>query len=445
MNQDLPLPQSPEAERAVLAAVLLDPEACLPLVRGVLRAGHFFLERHRILFKTFLALEEGKSPIDLRTVQASLEDSGRLQEAGGLAYLASLDAELPDLSRVEAYATIVRERAGRRQAISLASAVVRDAFSGEVSAAELQEQLQAAGTAVGESGTRRLLSAGEALEDALDEICRRDDLQNDQQHGRRGLSTPFAELDRLTGGFRRGWQVIVAGRPGMGKTTLGLNLAEHWALYEGAPGLIFSLEMTPGELSLKMLSARSGVPQRWLADGLVQEDQWEGLVRAVDEYSQARLDLDPSPRLTLGRCEALCRAQAARGLRWVVIDYLGLMDFSGSRRHELVAEASRRLKLLARELGLTTLILSQLNRESERRKDPRPTLADLRESGAVEQDADVVLFPFRPELYTPEDPTLQGRAELILAKNRHGQTGTIQAKFQGHLSRFRPFGEEVES
>ncbi len=438
------LPSSPEAERAVLAAVLLEP-SLLAVVEAKLAVEDFDAEGHRLIYGAFLRLARAGGAIDLRTVQGELERRGELAAAGGLGYLATLDVDLPDLSRVGAYAEIVAERSRRRRVILAGERLVAGARRGALSGEELARQAaELAALAAGGEAGGRVVPVGLVALEALLEV--EEGASGESWGGRAAgaIGTPFPGLDALTGGLKPGRLVIVGGRPGQGKTTFALNLAEHAALALGVRTLLVSLEMAAEELAAKLLSARARVPGWVFELGAVSENDWRRLDAASRELAKAPLYLAEAGCLTLERLEAQCRAQALFGLRLVVVDYLQLLELPrAANRNLALGDASRRLKLLAKELGLTVVLLSQLSREPERRQDPRPRLADLRESGNIEQDADLILFPFRREVYEPEAPEAKGKAEIVVAKNRFGALGSAAVRFEGAFSRF--VAEEVEA
>ncbi|MCH9647796.1 MAG: replicative DNA helicase [Deltaproteobacteria bacterium] len=423
-------PHSPETEQAVLAGCLAEP-ALLSKVQRILCCQDFYLEKHRLIFAAMERLQGEASPIDLRTVQADLEGRGQLDRVGGVAFLATMDMELPDISRLKDYACIVKDRAVRCRILDGSDRLQALAVDCGQEPRKVADQTSSlAALAADLSPSSHLVSLGEAAADALMEI------EDGNLRPEAGLSTGFPELDLLLGGFRKGRQVILGGRPGMGKTTLALNIAVHQAIREEVAVRFYSMEMSAFELALKVISAESGIPLWILESGTMAEDQWEKLQKLVLALQSAPFEVADCSHLTIDQVEAECRSEP--GLRVVFIDYLQLMTPPRAENRNLAwTVVSSRFKQLAREMGLTTCVLSQLSRDPEKRQDQRPILADLRESGAIEQDADAVLYPFREEEYN-DDPALKGTAEIIVAKNRHGQKGSPKVAFEGDCSRFQP-------
>lgn len=431
-------PHSEDTERSVLGACLLDGEIS-QLVARELVEHDFYREAHRTIFAGICALVGIGAPVDLLTLQSWLETAGKLGEVGGVAYLASLDVLLPDIGRISWYIETLRDRSARRRVLALAAEAQRDMLSGgDLLAACGTLQAAAAGILAG-SSTSTSTSIGEAVSEVA-EI-----LENPEQLA--GLQTGFLDLDEMTGGLRAKNLVVLAGRPGMGKTSLALNImrqvVDPRSRVGGKTALLFSLEMSRSELATRLLSEVTGIPFRRLRDGVVgSQDSWNRLVRAVHEMQSWRLHIDDRSAVTVGQILAAAhRAQQRQGLDLLVIDYLHLITADG-RRHDNraleIAAMTRAFKVLAGQLEIPVILLSQLSRANEQRgSDRRPRLSDLRESGAIEQDADIVAFVHREELYQPDDPSSAGTAELILAKHRNGETGTIHLAFDGPTTTFR--------
>ncbi|MDX1502096.1 MAG: replicative DNA helicase [Thermoanaerobaculia bacterium] len=427
------LPHSDESERAVLAGVLLDPER-FPTLSARLTSEDFFSERHRLIFGAMLEIQAEDSQIDLRTLQARLEQLDSLDEVGGLAYLASLDLDLPDLSRLESYVEIVKERSVRRRLIEACGQITRDCLDGGLVAQEALGRAEQAILGLGEEAIQRgFVPIGKIFEETLA------DLEDRPASGMIGVPTGFIDLDEKTRGLNRANLIIVAGRPGMGKTSLALNIAQHVAIREGKAVGFFSLEMSQQELAMRILSAESDVPFGPLRTGHMSQKQWNKVVASVRGISKAPLFIDDSANPSLLEVASKARRlRAEHGLELVVLDYLQLMQAGGKyeNRNLEISAITRGLKQLAKELDLPVIALSQLSRQPERRgSDHRPQLADLRESGSIEQDADLVAFVYRDEVYNPETED-EGVAELILAKHRNGETGTIRLVFLGESVKF---------
>jgi replicative DNA helicase len=429
------LPHSEESERAVLAAILLDPRV-LPTVSGRLRPDDCYLERHRILYESMLELQEANTHVDMRTLQAKLEHKGALEKVGGVAYLASLDLDLPDLGRVETYVEIVKERSVRRRLIEASGEIIRDCLDGGVDADVALARAEQSVFALGEEAVKRgFVSIGEVIHETLE------DLEERPGSTLIGVPTGFIELDRMTHGLNRGNLIIIAGRPGMGKTSLALNIAQHVALREKRGAAIYSLEMSQQELALRILCSESNVPFSSLRRGHLSQAQWGRIIQTAKAAADAPLYIDDSPNPTLLEVASKARRlKAEKGIELVILDYLQLMQAGGryENRNLEIAAISRGMKQLAKELDLPVIALSQLSRAPERRgSDHRPQLADLRESGSIEQDADLVAFVYRDEIYNPDDEEVKNLAELIIAKHRNGVTGTVDLVFLGETTSFR--------
>lgn len=436
VDQPKSLPHSEESERAVLAAILLD-SSVLPSISGRLRSEDFYLDRHRILYESVLTLQEGNGAVDLRTVQARLEQQGKLDAAGGIAYLSGLDLDLPDLGRVDAYVEIIKERSVRRRLIGASQEIIRDCLDGGLEAQEALGRAEQAVLGLGEEAIQRgFVQLSSVLHETLE------DLEERPGSTLIGVPTGFIDFDRITHGLNRGNLIIIAGRPGMGKTSFALNVCQHVALREKRAAGIFSLEMSAQELGLRILCSEADVPFSRLRSGHLSQKQWGRLIQSTRQIGDAPLFIDDSPNPSLLEVASKARRlKAEHGLELVILDYLQLMQAGGryENRNLEIAAISRGMKQLAKELDLPVIALSQLSRNPERRSgnDKRPQLADLRESGSIEQDADLVAFIFREEIYKPDDPELEGLAEVIIAKHRNGETGTVELAFLGETTTFK--------
>ncbi|MEM8963840.1 MAG: replicative DNA helicase [Acidobacteriota bacterium] len=433
---DQALPHSEESERAVLAGVLLKPQV-MSTIAGRLTLEDFYLERHQRIFEAMLDLHDDNTAIDLRTLQARLEHKATFEQVGGMAYLAGLDLDLPDLGRLDSYMEIVKERSVRRRLILACGEITRDSYDGGLDAAEALANAEKTILALGEEAVQKGFSE-------LSSVYRStmaDLEERAERKGMIGLPTGFYEWDEMTQGLVAGNLIIIAGRPGMGKTSFALNVAQHVSLREDSAVGIFSLEMSENELVQRVLASETNLPFGNLRAGRLSENQWQKLYDRVRETSKAPLYIDDSPNPTLLEIASKSRRlKAEKGLSLLILDYLQLMQAGGryeSRQLEIAA-ISRGLKQLAKELDIPVIALSQLSRNPERRTgDHRPQLADLRESGSIEQDADMVCFLFREEMYTRDDPDVKGLAELIVSKHRNGETGTVDLVFIGENTTFR--------
>jgi replicative DNA helicase len=428
------LPHSEKAERAVLGALLLEP-ARLAQVRNRLEPRDWYLERHRTLFQACLDLADAGSTPDLLTLQAHLDQAGQLDAAGGPAYLAALDLDLPDLGRLDEYVEIVKERSLRRDLFAVNEQVRQAVLTTAQPVSELFANLRDTAEAnLGHSAPVRWQGAGTVLDRLLETL----DTAGPRALG--GLTTGFPAWDQLGPGLLPGGLYVIAGRPGMGKTSLALDLTRHVAVELQRPTGVFSLEMRADELGLKLGSADAGIAAHHLRTNHLSRRQWRDLAATTRRFTAAPLFLDDSPSLTLRDLEtrALWLKANHPDLALLVVDFLQLLTAGIRIEHRRleIAHITRRLKELAGKLGLVLVALSQLNRELTRRSDPRPHLGDLAESDAIGQYADQVAFVHRPEVYTPDNEGLRGLAEIIVAKHRHGATGTVTLTWTGATTSF---------
>jgi replicative DNA helicase len=432
LNPTRAVPQSDESERAALAAVLLDPRL-LPTVSGRLKPDDFYTERHRAIYAAMLELQEESTAIDLRTLQARLEHKGALDAVGGLAYLAGLDVDLPDLGRFETYVEIVKERSVRRRLIDVCRDVTRDCLDGGTDAPTALAKAEAAVMALGEEAVHRgFVPVSKILEETLEM------LEEHSGKGLIGLDTGFHDLNARIHGLTGGSLVILAGRPGMGKTTLAMNIAQYVAIQLKKTVGIFSLEMGKQELALRLLSSETEIRLSKLRSTHLSQTESLALLEAMKRIGRSPLFIDDSASPSVLEIGSKARRlKAERQLGLLVIDYLQLMNAGGrfENRNLEIAAITRSFKQLAKELDIPIILLSQLSRMPERRgADHRPQLADLRESGAIEQDADIVMFVYRDWVYDRTKD--EHEAELIIGKNRNGEVGDIPLVFFGETSRF---------
>lgn len=439
MAKQPPPPHSEECERAVLGGLLLQPEL-LAGVSARLRPEDLFLEPNRLLYQALLELREARLPIDALTLQDLLGKRGELEQVGGLSYITGLDLDLPDIGRLDTYVEIVKERSVRRRLIWLSQQVTRNCLEGGMDA-------QAAIKLVTESlrGLGQESAPPGGLQHVSGVVDRVADLIENPERARellRGIPTGFFQWDRLGPGLGPGRVIVLAGRPGMGKTSFGLDVARHIALREGRRVAVVSLEMTSEQLVLRLLCAEAEVPLQRVRTGWLSQSDLGRLTAAASKLYAAPLWVDDNPDGDFGRIAAgLRRFRAEEGdLAAVVLDYLQLMHAPRrySNRREEVTWLSRSTKTLAGELKTAAVVLSQLSRETTRRSDFRPRLEDLLESGAIEADADMVGFVHRPEYYEPLKEELKGKALLIVAKYRDGQTGDVPLLWSGPLMTFKP-------
>ncbi len=428
-------PQDQAAEQCVLGGMLLSKDAIADVVE-VIKATDFYRPAHELVYDAILDLYGRGEPADPVTVSGELTKRGQLQRIGGAPYLHTLISSVPTAANAGYYARIVHERAVLRRLVEAGTKIVQLGYAsggGEVD--DIVDRAQAEIYAVTERRTSDdYVRLGDVMESTLDEI----EAIGSRGGAMVGVPTGFADLDALTNGLHPGQLIVIAARPALGKSTLALDLARSASIKHGLASAVFSLEMSRNEITMRLLSAEARVPLHHMRSGTMSDDDWNRLARRMGEVSEAPLFIDDSPNMSMMEIRAKCRRLKQRhDLRLVVIDYLQLMS-SGKRvesRQQEVSEFSRSLKLLAKELEVPVIALSQLNRGPEQRTDKKPMLSDLRESGAIEQDADMVILLHREDAYERESPRA-GEADLIVAKHRNGPTSTVTVAFQGHYSRF---------
>ncbi len=435
-------PHSIEAEQAVLGGLLLDTNAW-DQVGDSVSADDFYRPDHRLIFDAICALAAESKPCDVVTVSEYLERRARLDDAGGLAYLGTLARDTPTAANVRAYAQIVKERALLRGLISAGTSIVSSVFNDEgLTARELVNLAEQKVFEIAERGSRRTDGA-QPVRAMLPALIDKIDEWQSNPDALRGLATGFEAFDRLTGGLRGGDLLIVAGRPSMGKTTLAINMAENVAVDPKTRGsvLIFSMEMPSEQLMTRMLSSIGGVPLHHIRSGRISDEEWMRVTSATSQLTDSRIFIDETPGLSPMDLRARARrVKREHGLDMVVVDYLQLMQVQGSKENRAteISEISRGLKALAKELNVPVIALSQLNRSVEQRENKKPVMSDLRESGAIEQDADMILFIYREEVYDKNTPR-KGQADIDLAKHRNGEPGYFTLTFQGQYTRFQNF------
>lgn len=422
---------------SVLGAMMLSKEA-INDVSEILRGSDYYKPAHETIHNVILELSGRDEPADPLTVTNELRRSGDLNRVGGAAYLHTLIASVPTAANAVYYAEIVRERAILRRLVTAGTKIVQLGYAeagGDVD--QIVDQAQAEVFAASErNAATDYVSMSEISESILDELE-----EIEAAKGKlTGVPTGFIELDKLTQGLHPGQMIIVAARPAMGKSTLALDFCRSASITHGMTSVIFSLEMTRTEIAMRMLSAESGVFLSKMREGSMEARDWQRVSQTISKISEAPLFIDDSPNMAITEIRAKCRRlKQKHNLKLVVIDYLQLMT-SGKRvesRQQEVSEFSRQLKLLAKEIDVPVIAVAQLNRGPEGRTDKKPMIADLRESGSLEQDADIIILLHRPSYYNEEDRP--GEGDIIVAKHRNGATKTIPALFQGHLSRFANF------
>jgi len=431
-------PQSVEAEQAVLGGLLLD-NSTWDSIADRLRAEDFYRRDHQQIFTGIAELSARSEPSDAVTLAEYLAAKGLADETGGLAYLAGLARDTPTAANIRAYADIVRERSLLRQLIRVSGEVAASAYESEGrTAADLVDEAERRVFEIAEQG-RRTGSGFVPLHDILGATIDRLDLLQQSQGQLTGVSTGYHDLDTMTAGLQPGDLIIVAGRPSMGKTTLALNIAENAAIGAGIPVAVFSMEMSRDQLAMRMISSLGRVDQSHLRTGNFGDEDWARINGAIAQMKTAPVYIDDSGALTPTEVRARARRlkREKGGLGLIVVDYLQLMQVPGTKENRAteISEISRSLKALAKELRVPVIALSQLNRGVEQRTDKKPVMSDLRESGAIEQDADLIVLIYREEVYEPETPR-KGIADIIIAKQRNGPTGEVHLTFLGKYTRF---------
>jgi replicative DNA helicase len=430
-------PHSIEAEEAVLGGAFLDKEAWDKVVERV-REEDFYRKDHRIIFHAINELSEEGQPYDIVTVAEWLENHQQLDEAGGMRKLAGLAENTPSASNISSYADIVRKRSILRQLISATTEINDTVFNPQGRSSEqILEHAEQTVFEIAErenQGRKSYLGIKDYLKDALERI---DELFH-KDSPITGIATGYDDLDMKTAGFQRSDLIIVAGRPSMGKTAFAINIAEHAAIKGEHSVAIFSMEMPGEQLAMRMMSSLGRIDQNKIRTGKLADEDWPRLTSAVNILQGSKMFIDDTPALTPSELRARCRRiSREHGLDLVVVDYLQLMQVAGTSENRAteISEISRSLKAMAKELSVPVIALSQLNRSLESRTDRRPVMSDLRESGAIEQDADVILFIYRDEVYNEESPD-KGVAEIIIGKQRNGPIGKVKLSFRGQYTRF---------
>ena len=434
-------PHSMESESSVLGGLLLDNNAW-ERVGDLLGDGDFYRHEHKLIYEAIGKLINASKPADVITVYEHLQGMGKAEEIGGLMYLNQLAQYVPSASNIRRYAEIVRERAILRKLVTASDDIATNAFNPQGKTVErILDEAEQKIMAIGEEGARNkqgFQSLDSLVVDLLDRVQEMADNPMDVT----GVPTGFVDLDRMTSGLQAGDMVVLAARPSMGKTSFAVNIAEHVALNEGLPVAIFSMEMGAAQLAVRIVGSIGRVNQGNLRTGKLSDDEWPRLTEAIERLRTVSLHIDETPGLSPTELRANARrlARQCGKLGLIVVDYLQLMSGSGSaassdNRATELGEISRGLKMLAKELQCPVIALSQLNRSVEQRTDKRPMMSDLRESGAIEQDADIIMFIYRDDYYNKEskEPNI---AEVIIGKQRNGPTGTVKLFFQKNQTRF---------
>ncbi len=436
-------PHSIDAEQAVLGGLMLD-ERAWERIADKLNEEDFYRKDHRLIYRALSELSEKNMPCDAVTLGEWFDSNGLAELVGGSAYILQLANATPSAANIVAYADIVREKSILRQLIDAGTQITGDGFQPEGrSTQEILEGAEQKVFRIAESGARGRKSFV-AMRTAVKEAFQILHQRYESKGSVTGLATGFSDLDELTAGLQPSDLIIVAARPSMGKTALAVNFAEHAAMKSKKAVAIFSMEMSASQLAFRLISSLGRINQQHLRTGDIQEEEWPRVTSAITMLSDAKIFIDDTPALSPAELRARARRlKREHDLGLIVIDYLQLMAVPGNKENRAteISEISRGLKALAKELNIPVIALSQLNRSLEQRTDKRPVMADLRESGAIEQDADVILFIYRDEYYNPESSD-KGLAEIIIGKQRNGPTGTIKLTFLGQYTKFENFASE---
>ncbi len=427
-------PHSVEAEQSVLGSILLDKDAMIS-VSETLIPEDFYKEAHRVIYECMLKLYNNQSEIDLITLADELRDQGYLDDIGGIAYITSLSTIVPTTSNIKYYINIVKEKSISRQLISAANDIINLGYD---SSTKVEDVLENAEKKIFDISQERTTNDFQPINQVLTETLSMLEKLYEEKSDVTGLTTGFRDLNKKINGLQRSDLLLIAARPAMGKTAFALNLVQNAALKGDASVAVFSLEMSKEQLVQRMVAAQSSVELKKIKTGTLAANDWPRITDGMAVLSGAKIHIDDTPGIKISELRSKCRKlKIEKGLDLVLIDYLQLMEGEGHNesRQQEIAKISRSLKILAKELDCPVVSLSQLSRAPEQRADHRPMLSDLRESGSIEQDADIVMFLYRDEYYNP-DTERKNIGEVIVAKNRHGETGTVELVWFGEIQKF---------
>ncbi|MCC0697393.1 replicative DNA helicase [Clostridioides sp. ES-S-0048-02] len=427
-------PHSVESEQSILGSILLDKDAIITVTETI-RPDDFYKEAHKIIYECMITLSNKGEPIDLITLTEELRKQGHLNDIGGISYITSLSTIVPTTSNVKYYADIVKEKSVLRKLIKASNEIINLGYSGATEIEDVLEQAEKRIFDISQEKTSDdFKSINLVLMDAYDMIEKLYTNKSDVT----GITTGFKDLNKKINGLQRTDLILVAARPAMGKTAFSLNLVQNAALKGDASVAVFSLEMSKEQLVQRMLSSQSSVELKKIKTGTLNDNDWPRIIDAMAVLSDAKIHIDDTPGIKISELRSKCRKlKIEKGLDLVLIDYLQLMEGEGNNesRQQEISKISRSLKVLAKELNCPVVALSQLSRAPEQRADHRPMLSDLRESGAIEQDADIVMFLYRDEYYHADSES-KNIGEIIIAKNRHGETGSVELVWLGEVQRF---------
>ena len=433
-------PNAPDAERSVLGSMLIDGNA-LEVALEQLKNEDFYLPAHETIFSAMQDIRNSGNAVDLVTLSSELDRRGLLARAGGLTYLSDLMSFVPTAANIQNYIGIVEQKSVQRALIRAGGEIVRDASD---DGRDLEQTLNDAERRIYDISMRKTEDSLVPIEQVVPVTFNEIGELMSRKGKITGVASGFTELDRQTNGFQKSDLVIIAGRPAMGKTSFAINIAQYAALHDGRTVVVFSLEMSAEQLVMRMLCTEASVESQRIKEGTIGNTDLARLMEVMDPMSKAKFYIDDTGGITVPEIRSKCRRLKARlGLDMIVIDYMQLIQASGGRKSDNrmaeISDMTRQLKLLARELDVPILLLSQLNRGPEQRQDHTPMISDLRESGSIEQDADMVILLYRPAVY---DETEDNTSQIIIAKHRHGPTGTVELAWQGEFTRFRNLQRE---
>lgn len=427
-------PHSVESEQSILGSILLDKDAIITVTETI-KPDDFYKEAHKIIYECMITLSNKGEPIDLITLTEELRKQGHLNDIGGISYITSLSTIVPTTSNVKYYADIVKEKSVLRKLIKASNEIINLGYSGATKIEDVLEQAEKSIFDISQEKTSDdFKSINLVLMDAYDMIDKLYTNKSDVT----GITTGFKDLNKKINGLQRTDLILIAARPAMGKTAFSLNLVQNAALKGDASVAVFSLEMSKEQLVQRMLSSQSSVELKKIKTGTLNDNDWPRIIDAMAVLSDAKIHIDDTPGIKISELRSKCRKlKIEKGLDLVLIDYLQLMEGEGNNesRQQEISKISRSLKILAKELNCPVVALSQLSRAPEQRADHRPMLSDLRESGAIEQDADIVMFLYRDEYYHADSES-KNIGEVIIAKNRHGETGSVELVWLGEVQRF---------
>ena len=434
-------PHSVESEQSILGSILLDKDAIITVTETI-QPEDFYKEAHKIIYECMLKLNSKNEPIDLITLTEELKKQDSLENIGGISYITSLSTIVPTTTNVKYYADIVKEKSVLRKLIKVSKDILNSGYDNSVKVEEILEQAEKKIFDISqEKSSEDFKSINSVLMDTYDMI---EKLYTNKEEIT-GITTGFDDLNKKINGLQRTDLILVAARPAMGKTAFSLNLVQNAALKGNASVAVFSLEMSKEQLVQRMLSAQSNVELKKIKTGNLDENDWPRIIDAMSVLSNANIYIDDTPGIKMSELRSKCRKlKIEKGLDFVLIDYLQLMEGEGNNenRQQEISKISRSLKIIAKELNCPVVALSQLSRAPEQRSDHRPMLSDLRESGSIEQDADIVMFLYRDEYYHP-DSERKNIGEIIISKNRHGETGSVELVWLGEIQKFANKAREM--